>query len=89
MAPKNQSWLARLANDPIKSWQRFKLGLIVFCVGAALILLGAQFWVWLQVVGLILLAIGIVPAAWGYAGMLAHRLLSGFKPPPSSFDKDK
>lgn len=84
-----QNWLQRLGSQPSKSWARFKLGLVIFCIGAALVLLGAKYWLWLQVVGLIFLVAGIVPAAIGYAGILAYRLTAGFKPPPSFSDKDK
>lgn len=83
------NWLQRLANDPNKSWGRFKLGLGIFCVGAILILIGAKYWFWLQIPGLIILAVGLVPAIIGYLGILAHRMMAGFKRPPSSFDKDK
>ncbi|MGJ8679791.1 hypothetical protein [Paraglaciecola sp.] len=82
------NWLNRLADNPNKSWARFKLGLGIFCVGAVLILLGARYWFWLQIPGLLLIAIGIIPAIIGYLGILAHRMTAGFKPPPSSFDKD-
>jgi hypothetical protein len=83
------NWLQRLANDPNKSWDRFKLGLGIFCVGAILILIGAKYLFWLQIPGLILIAVGLVPAIYGYLGILAHRMTAGFKRPPSSFDKDK
>lgn len=87
------NWLQRLANNPNKSWARFKLGLGIFCMGAVLILIGAKgdakYWFWLQVPGLILIAVGLVPAIIGYLGILAHRMTAGFKRPPSSFDKDK
>ncbi len=86
---KKQNWLQRLGSNPEKSWSRFKLGLVIFSAGAALILLGARYWVWLQVIGLLFLIAGTIPAAVGYAGILAYRLTAGFKPPPASFDKDK
>ncbi|WP_158972669.1 hypothetical protein [Paraglaciecola sp. L3A3] len=85
----SENWLQRLANNPNKSWSRFKLGLGIFCLGALLILLGAKYWFWLQVPGLILITIGLVPAIIGYLGILAHRMTAGFKKPPTSFDKDK
>lgn len=81
--------LNRLASQPQVSWQRFKRGLILFGLGVAFILSGAKWWVWLQIPGLGLLAIGIAYAAWGYAGLLAYRLTQAFNrpAPPSLFDK--
>lgn len=83
-----QNWFKRLADNPNQSWRRFTLGLGIFGVGAVLILLGAQYWFWLQIPGLLLLVIGLIPAAIGYFGILAHRMTAGFKRPPASFDKD-
>lgn len=84
-----KNWLQRLANDPHQSWTKFKRGLGLFCIGAVLILLGAKYFIWLQIPGLFFLAIGLIFAIVGYVGILAHRLTAGFKPPPDFFDKDK
>lgn len=86
------NWLQRLASDPTQRWTEFKLGLGIFVVGAIAILAGAKYWIWLQVPGVLLIALGGIIAAKGYAGILLFRLSSSFnksKPPASLFDKDK
>mgnify|MGYP006945857709 CR=1 FL=1 len=85
----NINWLQRLANEPNKSWALFKRGLGLFCLGAIIILIGTKFVPIIQISGLILLTIGSLYAFRGYLGILAHRLTTSFKPPPSQFDKDK
>lgn len=67
------SLLTRLGNDPHKSWADFKIGLGVFILGVVLILAGAQYWVWLQLPGLLALVIGFGYAAKGYIGIFSHR----------------
>lgn len=86
------NYLQRLASNPNQRWTEFKLGLAIFVAGAMAILVGAQYWIWLQIPGLLLLAIGALIAAKGYAGILIYRLSGSFnkvKPPASLFDKDK
>lgn len=78
--PQKPGLLARLAANPLASWQHFKRGLLLFALGAVGIYAGAYWWLWLQVPGLLLLTCGIGFAGWGYAGILAHRLLAAFKP---------
>jgi drug/metabolite transporter (DMT)-like permease len=63
----------RLGSEPKKSWSTFKLGLIIFVVGAVFILLGAQFTYWLQIPGFILLLVGGLCAIKGYVGIFANR----------------
>ncbi|MEH6713268.1 hypothetical protein [Paraglaciecola polaris] len=81
--------LAKLAADPQKSWGRFKYGLGFFVIGAALVLLGSKSLVWLQVPGLIALAIGCIFALYGYIGILAYRMKSAFTLTNADRDKDK
>ncbi len=83
------SWLARLGQNPSRSWSRFKLGLAIFVVGAVLVLLGAYHWVWWQVPGLVCLAIGFSIAAVGYLGLLANRLTMSFTRQSAGVGKDK
>lgn len=85
-------WFKHYINDPKKRWNEFKFGLTLFIAGAIFILAGNKYWIWLQVIGLIILAVGLLLAAKGYLGILGFRLSSAFKqlkPPPSRFDKDK
>ena len=70
-------FLESLALTPEKSWKRFKLAVGLFVVAVALIVVGAQSYVLLQIPGLILLAIALLLAIWGYVGILSYRL-SGF-----------
>jgi hypothetical protein len=63
----------RLGSNPQKSWSSFKLGLVIFTLGAICILLGAQFTYLFQLPGFILLPIGIFFAAKGYIGIFANR----------------
>lgn len=86
---RNINWLQRLANDPNKSWAFFKRGLGIFCLGAAVVLIGAKFAPIIQIPGLVLLVVGSLYSFRGYLGILAHRMTSSFKPPPSEYDKDK
>lgn len=83
------NWLQRLANEPDKSWAFFKLGLGIFCLGAAIILIGSKYAPIIQIPGLVLLAVGSLYSIRGYLGILANRMTSSFKRPPSEFDKDK
>lgn len=81
--------LYKLGNDPIKSWTDFKIGLVIFVVGMALIYAGAAFWVWLQIPGVICLAIGGFFALKGYLGIFANRFSQTLNrlTPPDEQDK--
>jgi hypothetical protein len=61
----------------------------IFCIGVVLILAGAKYSPFLQIPGLVILAIGSLYSIKGYLGILAFRMTASFKPPPSEFDKDK
>lgn len=63
----------RLGQDPAASWGKFKIGLILFVLAAGLILAGSQYWVLLQIPGLMLLPVAVFYAASGYLGIFANR----------------
>lgn len=81
--------IERLGANPQQSWANFKVGLIIFVVGAILLLLGAKYLIWLQIPAVICLAIGLGFAAKGYVGIFASRFYQSFSQlkPPSSEDK--
>lgn len=64
----------RLQSRPDLSWRRFKLGVLLFAVSVMLVYAGAHYWIWLQVIGLVLLAFALSFAISGYVGILAYRL---------------
>ncbi len=68
-----------MGSQPHKSWQHFKLGLVLFAGGAGLILYGAQATPLLQLPGLILMLPGIFFAAKGYLGIFANRFAQTLK----------
>jgi len=74
-----KSWLDTLASDPNKSWAYFKRGLGIFVLGVVLILTGRHSLYWIQIPGLVCIAIGCVYAARGYAGIFAYRMKNAFK----------
>ena len=81
--------LFKLGSDPVKSWADFRIGLVIFVVGVALIYAGAAFWMWFQIPGIICLAAGIFFALKGYVGIFANRFsqtLNRLTPPD---EKDK
>lgn len=63
----------KLGSDPHKSWSDFRLGLGIFVVGVALLYVGAVYWIWLQIPGIAILALGFAIAAKGYLGIFANR----------------
>ena len=86
------NWLRRFANQPTKHWAEFKLGLGIFALAALLILAGARYWMWLQIPGVVLLALAVLIAGRAYLGLLLYRLTSHMprpKPPGDGADKDK
>jgi hypothetical protein len=74
-----KSWLDTLASDPNKSWAHFKRGLGIFVLGVVLILTGRHSLHWIQIPGLVCIAIGCVFAVRGYAGIFAYRMKNAFK----------
>lgn len=59
-------------------WQHFKRGLLLFIIGALLIMAGYRWQPLIQVPGLILLVLAVFYAAIGYAGILRIRLKKAF-----------
>lgn len=59
--------------DIVKSWQRFKLGLVLFAIGAGLLLSVATFALWLYWLSLAVLLSGFAIAMLGYAGIFLQR----------------
>jgi hypothetical protein len=84
-----KSWLDKLASDPSKSWANFKVGLGIFVIGVVLILTGSQSLYWIQIPGLICIAVGFAFAAKGYAGIFAYRMTSAFNQAKAPSDADK
>lgn len=81
--------LFRLGSDPHKSWSIFQKGLLVFVLGVCFTLAGAKWWVWLQIPGVIFLAIGLIIAARGYLGIFANRFSQTLNELGQSAAKDK
>ena len=79
----------RLGSNPQKSWADFKIGLIVFVLGTALIFAGAAYWIWLQIPGIIVLAVGFLFAAKGYLGIFANRFSQTLNQLGGAASKDK
>lgn len=67
--------LEKVAQDPQASWQRFKIAVVLFIIAVGLIILGAETYHLLQIPGLLILGAALFFAAWGYFGILGHRLL--------------
>jgi hypothetical protein len=84
-----KSWLSKLVTDINKSWAYFKVGLGIFAIGVVLILVGRQSLYWIQIPGLLCIAIGSVFAAKGYVGIFAHRMKNAFKQAKVPSDADK
>jgi len=71
---KLQKILLKLGSTPQQSLRYFLSGLALFVVGVACIYIGPSLHIWLQVIGLFLLACALILAARGYLGILANRL---------------
>jgi hypothetical protein len=65
--------LAKLGQNPARSLSLFLRGLGLFSVGLLFIAIGYYYHHLWQVVGLIILALGCIIAAWGYLGIFANR----------------
>ncbi|TAP42165.1 hypothetical protein [Alteromonas sp. KUL49] len=70
--------------DILKSWQRFKIGLGLFAVGAALFIFTSSIHIATHYTSLALLLGGFAYAMFGYAGIFLNRFnsLKSKKPPP-------
>ena len=71
---KLQSLLLRFGSTPKQSVRWFVSGLFCFVLGVVLIYLGPALHIWLQLLGLILVALALLLAGRGYIGILANRL---------------
>ncbi len=65
--------LAKLGQDPQRSLSIFLRGLGLFACGLMFIALGYFYHHLWQVIGLVVLAVACVIAAWGYLGIFANR----------------
>lgn len=67
------SLLAKLGQDPKRSLTIFLFGLGLFFIGLVFVAIGYynhHFW---QILGLFIIALACVIAAWGYLGIFANR----------------
>lgn len=85
------SWFSKLADNPLRSWQHFKVAVSLFVLAVILIFSGYAYLAILQIPGLLVLLIALVFAVRGYVGILSYRLTQ-FKVQTSSrkhtqFDK--
>ncbi|MHC6646993.1 hypothetical protein ACYTPF_10540 [Alteromonas sp. HB246098] len=73
-----------LTQDPLKSWQRFKIGLSIFVVGVLLLFTLSEFHIALRYLSLLVLFLGFAIAMLGYWGIFIQRfsLIKNKKPPP-------
>ena len=65
--------LEKLGQDPQRSLTLFLRGLGLFVIGLAFIVLGYFYHYLWQIVGIIILAVACLLAAWGYLGIFANR----------------
>ncbi|MCG7537774.1 hypothetical protein [Pseudoalteromonas sp. OOF1S-7] len=63
----------RLGSHPKRSLRFFLCGLALFALSATLIVLGYFYQAWLQLPGLLLLALALGVAGYGYLGIFANR----------------
>ncbi|NMM42676.1 hypothetical protein [Pseudoalteromonas arctica] len=63
----------RLGSEPKLSLKRFLRGLALFVLAVVFIAIGYYSHYSLQIIGLVILAIALFCAAWGYLGIFANR----------------
>lgn len=63
----------RLGSEPKLSLKRFLRGLALFVLAVVFIALGYYSHYSLQIIGLVILAIALFFASWGYLGIFANR----------------
>ena len=68
-----KKWVFRLGSDPKLSLKRFLRGLALFVLAVIFIAIGYYGPAILQLIGLLMLAIALFFAAWGYLGIFANR----------------
>jgi len=71
---KLQTLLLKFGSSPKQSVRWFVAGLMCFLIGLIAIYLGPVIHIWLQLAGLIFMAVALLLAARGYIGILANRL---------------
>lgn len=71
--------LEKLGQDPKRSMATFLKGLGLFVIGLVFIAIGYFYQHYWQMLGIAILAIGCLVAAWGYIGIFANRLLNIFQ----------
>lgn len=73
-----------LTQDPLKSWQRFKIGLSIFVVGVLMLFTLSELHVALRYLSLLVLFLGFAIAMLGYWGIFIQRFsfMKNKKPPP-------
>lgn len=73
----------RLGSDPKLSLKRFLRGLALFVLAVIFIALGYYSHYSLQIIGIIILAVALFFAGWGYLGIFANRfsqVIKGINP---------
>jgi cell division protein FtsW (lipid II flippase) len=68
--------LEKLGQNPQRSLAIFLRGLGLFVIGLMFIALGYYQHYWWQIMGLVVLAVACLTAAWGYIGLFANRWLN-------------
>jgi len=76
--------VALITQDVHKSWQRFKIGLAIFVVGAVLLLSTSHWHIAIYYLSLTVLLSGFTFAMLGYVGIFLHRFtfIKNKKTPP-------
>ncbi|MGJ8485697.1 hypothetical protein [Pseudoalteromonas sp. PAR1] len=68
-----KKWVFRLGSDPKLSLKRFLRGLALFVLAVIFIAIGYYGPAFFQLIGLVVLAIALFFAGWGYLGIFANR----------------
>jgi len=68
-----KKWVFRLGSDPKLSLKRFLRGLALFVLAVIFIAIGYYGPALFQLIGLIILAVALFFAGWGYLGIFANR----------------
>lgn len=72
-------WVFRLGSDPKLSLKRFLRGLALFVLAVIFIAIGYYGPAIFQLVGLVILAVALFYAFWGYLGIFANRFAQVLK----------
>ncbi len=68
--------LEKLGQNPQRSLTLFLRGLSLFVIGLVFVAIGYFYHFWWQILGLIILCIACLLAAWGYLGIFVNRWLN-------------